>query len=80
MFGAGVVAECENFQKLTIHRSRKRKAHAYASKGHAEEMQAWAAYLKGDGPAPLPYGEARQSMRLTFAVLESLRQGAAVTL
>lgn len=80
VFGAGVVAECENFQKLTIHRSRKRKAHAYASKGHAEEMQAWAAYLKGDGRAPLPYGEARQSMRLTFAVQESLRQGAAVTL
>lgn len=79
IFGTGFVAECENFQILTLFRQRKRSVKKFGSKGHAEEMQAWLAYLKGNSPKhPLPYAEARQSMRLTFAVLESLRQGTSV--
>jgi hypothetical protein len=31
--------------------------------------------LKGQNAHPLPYPEARQSMVLTFAVMESLREG-----
>ncbi|MEN3940928.1 bi-domain-containing oxidoreductase [Prosthecobacter sp. SYSU 5D2] len=78
LFASGFVAECENFQKLTLYRNRKRNAMAYTSKGHAEEMAAWLAFLKKGGDHPLAYPEARQSMVLTFAVLESLRQGGAV--
>jgi predicted dehydrogenase/threonine dehydrogenase-like Zn-dependent dehydrogenase len=78
LFASGFVAECENFQKLTLYRNRKRSSKAYATKGHAEEMDAWLAYLKKSGHHPLAYLEARQSMILTFATLESLRLGGPV--
>jgi predicted dehydrogenase len=75
VFASGLVAECVNFQELAIHRRRKRVVTKFGSKGHAEEMAAWLAYLKGQNAHPLPYPEARQSMVLTFAVMESLREG-----
>lgn len=80
VFGNGVVVECENFMKLSIFRKRKPTVKKFASKGHAEEMAGWLAFLKGGAPHPLPYEQARQSMRLTFAVLESIREGREVTL
>lgn len=79
IFAPGLVVECENFQKLTWYRNRKKAVQSYRSKGHAEEMQAWAAFLKSEKDHPLPYAEARQSMLLTFAALDSLRQGSGVS-
>ena len=78
VFGAGLVAEIINFQKLAIHRGRKEKSFTYTSKGHAEQMAAWAEFLRGAGGHPLPYAQSRQSMALTFATLESIQHGAAV--
>ena len=78
VFGAGFVAEIENFQKLSIHRGRKAAAHSYNGKGHAEQMTAWAAFLRGTAEHPLPYEQSRQSMALTFAVLESIQAGRSV--
>jgi predicted dehydrogenase/threonine dehydrogenase-like Zn-dependent dehydrogenase len=78
VYGAGLVAEIVNYQELVVHRGRKRKRFAYASKGHAEQMAAWAAFLRGEAAHPFPYEQARQSMGLTFAVLESIQQGHAV--
>ena len=80
VFGAGVVAEVINFQKLTCHRARKEESFSYISKGHAEQMAAWAAFLKGEREHPLPYEQARASMLLTFAALESIRRAASVEL
>lgn len=80
VFAPGLVAECENFQKLTLYKGRKAVTHKYGSKGHAEEMQQWAAFLSGGAPHPLPYVDSRQSMLLTFGVLESLQQNAPVKL
>jgi hypothetical protein len=37
-------------------------------------MEAWLAFLQGTAEHPLPYDEARQSMLLTFAVLDSIRE------
>jgi len=79
VFASGLVAECVNFQELAIHRKRKRAVTKFSSKGHAEEMAAWLAYLKGQKAHPLPYAESRQSMVLTFAVMESLREGRGVS-
>ena len=73
LFGSGLVAECENFQSLTLHRRRRPRTTKYSSKGHREEMGAWLAYLQDAAPHPLPYAAARRSMLLTFAVLESIR-------
>ena len=76
VFGSGLVAECENFMKLSIFQKRKEAVKKFASKGHAEEMAAWLAFLKGEAEHPMPYEQSRQSMVLTFAVLESIRERA----
>jgi predicted dehydrogenase/threonine dehydrogenase-like Zn-dependent dehydrogenase len=78
VFAAGLVGEIANFQELVIHRGRKKKRFTYGSKGHAEEMAAWLAFLQGQGSHPLPYEQSRASMLLTFAVLESIQRGGVV--
>ena len=75
LFTSGLVADCENFQRLSLFQKRKETVKKYSSKGHAEEMAAWLAFLKDGAPHPLPYAETQQSMDLTFAVLESIRNG-----
>jgi predicted dehydrogenase/threonine dehydrogenase-like Zn-dependent dehydrogenase len=80
VFGAGIVAELTNFQKLVVHRKRKAQKYSYQSKGHAEEMEAWAKFLGGQQDQPLPYAASRQSMLLTFAVLESIQQSRPIEL
>jgi predicted dehydrogenase/REP element-mobilizing transposase RayT len=74
VFGSGLVAECENFMKLSIFQKRKEMVKKFSSKGHAEEMAAWLAFLKGEAKHPMPYAQSRQSMVLTFAVLEAIRE------
>jgi predicted dehydrogenase/threonine dehydrogenase-like Zn-dependent dehydrogenase len=78
VYGAGLVLDLENFLTLNVHRQRKERKFTYTSKGHAEEMAAWASFLKGERAHPLPYEVSRQSMLLTFAVLESIQTSAVV--
>jgi predicted dehydrogenase len=78
VFGAGFVAAITNFQELVIHRGHKVKKHKYHGKGHAEQMAAWAAFLRGASEHPFPYAQTRQSMVLTFAVLEAIQAGQSV--
>jgi predicted dehydrogenase len=80
VLGAGVVAEITNFQELAVYRGRKCQRHRYGSKGHAEEMAAWVAFLRGEANHPLPYAEARHSMQLSFGVLQSIQESKAVEL
>jgi len=80
VFASGLVCECENFMKLSIFKQRKTTVKKFTSKGHAEEMAAWLAFLKHGAAHPLPYEQARQSMRLTFGVLESIREGRSIAL
>ena len=80
VFGAGLVAELVNFQKLTLHRSRKQESYSYSSKGHAEQMAAWLEFLRKGTEHPLAYEQARASMLLTFAVLESIQRAGTVDL
>lgn len=70
MFAAGFTAELVNGLSLTVWQGRKRRSWRHASKGHAEEMAAWAGWLQGQGPHPLPLEQACRSMDLTFAALE----------
>jgi hypothetical protein len=67
-----------NFQELVLHRARKAQKFSFSSKGHAEQMAAWAGFLRGEREHPLPYEQSRTSMLLTFAVLESIQQARAV--
>ena len=80
VYGAGVVAEIINFQELVVHSGRKRKSFSCSSKGHAEEISAWARFLRGQAAHPLPYEKSRLSMLLTFAVLDSIQKSRAVEL
>ncbi len=80
VYGAGLVGEITNFQRLDIRRGHKRSSRRFSGKGHAEQMQAWAQFLRGAAPTPLPYAESRRSMLLTFAVLESIQHGGTVEL
>ena len=69
-----------NFQTLEINEGRKKSNFKYSSKGHSEQMEAWLAFLLGKEDHPLPYPEARKSMQLTFAVLQSIRESRLVSL
>lgn len=80
VFANGLVAECENFMRLTLWKNRKAKITKHTSKGHAEEMAAWLGFLKDGKPHPLPDAQSRQSMRLTFAVLEAVRRCSVIEL
>ncbi len=80
VFANGLVVECENFMRLSIFRKRKETVKKFASKGHAEEMAAWLAFLQNGAAHPLPYEQSRQSMRLTFAALDSIREARSIEL
>jgi len=80
VYGAGVVAELVDFRHLTVHRHRKRSRRRFHSKGHAEQMAAWSAFLRAEAEHPFPYPESRPGMLLTFAVLESIQQARAIEL
>jgi predicted dehydrogenase len=80
VYAGGLVMDCENFQKLTTCSRRKRQSQSFTSKGHAEEMAAWSDFLSGKAEHPLPYADARQSMRLTFAALRAARENATLQL
>lgn len=78
VYAAGLVAETVNFQELIVQRNRKQSRGKFDGKGHAEQMAAWVTFLRGEAEHPLPYEQARQSMVLTFAVLESIQAGRSV--
>jgi predicted dehydrogenase len=78
VYGAGFTADLENFQKLVVHKGRKKRSFSYTSKGHEEEMAAWLSFLRAEAEHPLPYVTARQSMLLTFAVLDSIRSAGVI--
>lgn len=80
IYGAGIVARCENFQKIEIYQNGKSTTSKHNSKGHAEEMNAWSEFLNAKANHPLPYEQSRISMHLTFALLESIQQGCSVEL
>ncbi len=78
VFGAGLTAEIINFQKLTVSKHRRRTTKDFKGKGHAEQMRAWAKFLRGESVHPVPFAQIRTSMLLTFAALEAIQCGRAV--
>lgn len=78
--GEGLVAEIQNFQKMTVHRHHQSLVKKFQSKGHAEQMLAWASFLRGEADHPLPYWQSRRSMLLTFAVVEAIQTRSTVQL
>jgi predicted dehydrogenase/threonine dehydrogenase-like Zn-dependent dehydrogenase len=75
VFGAGFTAELRNFKTLDIHRRRKRTSKEFDGKGHAEQMAAWTAFLRGERAHPVAFDAIRRSMLLTFAAVEAIQTG-----
>jgi len=78
VYGAGFVAEIVNFQEMTVQRRGKKSRQDFDGKGHAQQMAAWLAFLRGEAEHPVPYEQTRQSMTLTFAVVEAIQAGRCV--
>jgi predicted dehydrogenase/threonine dehydrogenase-like Zn-dependent dehydrogenase len=78
LFASGMVIELFNFLEMNIYRGRKKTHKTFRSKGHAEQMKAWARFLRGETEHPFPFERSRTSMLLTFAVMESIQQRRAV--
>jgi len=78
VFGAGFTAELQNFKTLVVNRRRKRTTEALDGKGHAPQMAAWTAFLRGESPHPVPFEATRRSMLLTFAAVDAIQQGRTV--
>src|SRR5688500_18285872 len=80
LFASGMVIELFNFLEMNIYRGRKKTKKSFSSKGHPEQMQAWARFLRGELEHPFPYEQSRASMLLTFAVLDSIQQRRSIRL
>ncbi len=80
VFGAGLAAEIVNFQTLALHTRRRSATRRFQGKGHAQEMAAWAAFLRGEAPHPVPFEQARRSTLLSLATLAALQSERAIDL
>ena len=76
----GAVWESENAMTLKRHGGSGSVGRVAASKGHAEEMQAWLAFLKGNAAHPMSWQSIQWAMALTFAAGRSIREARTVEL
>ncbi len=74
-----MVGVIENFKRLTLTQSgkRKRMGHWFQSfdKGHKAEMAQLISALRNRQPSPVPFESYVATTRATFAAVESLREG-----
>jgi hypothetical protein len=80
VFGGGAVGVLDDFRSLTVSRGGKRKevGPKAQDKGFDAEVDAFFAALRG-GPLPIPLDSLARTTRATFAIEESLRSGAPVS-
>ena len=77
-FGGGVAAVLDDFRELTVQRGGKRRRWKSAQdKGHRAEVARFLAAARGEVEPP-PARSYLDSTRITLALVESLRSGAAV--
>jgi predicted dehydrogenase/threonine dehydrogenase-like Zn-dependent dehydrogenase len=79
-FGGGLAAILDDFRRLDLHRSGKRRVTKQRQdKGHKAEVARFLAALRGEADAPA-VDTYLDSTRATLALVESLRNGSAVDL
>jgi predicted dehydrogenase/threonine dehydrogenase-like Zn-dependent dehydrogenase len=80
VFGRGCAATLEDFRGATLVRGgRVRRIRRWeAERGHREELLAWLAAARGEAPAAVGAATYAANAACCFAVLESVRSGAAV--
>jgi predicted dehydrogenase/threonine dehydrogenase-like Zn-dependent dehydrogenase len=77
VFGAGIAATLEDYRRLTlVHAGRVRRVRRpEAARGHAEELQAWLAAVRGITPPPVAASAYAANTLAGFAALDSCRTG-----
>ncbi len=78
LFCGGRVAILDDFRSLELVSNGRRKvfrSRLRQDKGHSQEWQAFAAAIRSDGPAPIPYDQLFGVMNAAFASIEALRTG-----
>jgi predicted dehydrogenase/threonine dehydrogenase-like Zn-dependent dehydrogenase len=78
VFSGGRVAVLDDFRSLELVSNGRRKvfhSRLRQDKGHSQEWQAFAAAIRSDGPAPIPYDQLFGVMNAIFASIEALRTG-----
>jgi predicted dehydrogenase len=83
VFGNGSIAVLDDFRTLELVKNGKRattNSSLRQDKGHTGEWRAFAKAISGGGKSPITLRELVAGMLTTFAINESLRQGALVTL
>jgi len=78
--GGGAVAVLDDFRELVVtHRGRRERTRGRGrDKGHAAELAATVAAVRGGAAEPVPFAEAVHGMRALFALQRSLVTGAPV--
>jgi len=78
--GGGIAAVVDDFRLLELYHERKRRRwKSEPDKGHRAELARFMGAVRENSDPP-PAGSYVASTRLTFALVESLRTGAAVDL
>ncbi|HKX16685.1 MAG TPA: Gfo/Idh/MocA family oxidoreductase, partial [bacterium] len=80
VFGPGLAATLEDYRHLHLVRAGrvKRIRRPEAARGHVEELEAWAAAVRGITPPPVAASAYAANTLAGFAALESCRTGTAV--
>lgn len=76
VFGGGRTAVLDDFRQLTVWRNGKQQVEkARQDKGHAAEVDAFAAAVTGQGASPIPWDELRATTLAAILAVQSLREG-----
>lgn len=81
VYGGGTVAVLDDFRRLTVRHDGKRERTRRFSqqKGFDQEIEAFVAAVRTGGNPPIPISSLAATTRATFAIEESLRTGAPVS-
>jgi len=81
VFGAGKTAVMDNFKEVRFFARGKQSKKTYdGSKGHDEEVKHFVQVIRGEVSPALTFEQCVDATRVTFAVMESIQEGAGVSL
>lgn len=75
VYGSGIVAVCNDFQKLNIYGKSSFEMKSKQNKGHKEGIEAFITSIKKGAPAPVSFDDIYTSTLATFKILESIKTG-----
>jgi len=81
VFVGGKTAIMNNFKSVTFYKNNKKSEKTYnGTKGHKEEIEHFISLLKGKDEIKLTFDSIYDTTNLTFKILDSLKNGNAITI